>query len=488
MSKQLPPNPHLILSFVKRGLRWPQVIAEFVDNAFDEAAGDARSILIEIDKGSVSITDYGRGIEDINRLGILGASASYQHEGNIGQYGVGAKAWMCQAQKLEVETCFAGRLHRHTFDLAPVLKSLEKGDPRWLTGYAGKGRAATESFSRLTMRSFHPDRTPLILPALVNELQRMYWPGLLAGRTIEIIDKRRRPKVEVAVKPLKPASWSDVRMFSSEVNGRPYKATIGILSESIGAYSGLWIGHLYRTICVEKSLPSRALPARVHGQIELSSAWRHALSNYKDEIIEDRELLLLDIESRAAGILDLADEFTEDMRFENIAAEIQSVATKALEDGASKTTGSNRGSDGPRKPSGERAEKPKESEAQADEPAEKTPENGEDFSSGIRYGFRRLGHDTIGSVEIHGRTVTVILNSQCPKIEAVSRQPRYPGIYLAIGNEIAAKCDELGPSEIETLFGGMLGDAGGSEKRIDMKRAIRAWWGFVADEQVEAAA
>jgi len=230
MTTQLPPNAHLLLSFINRGLPWAKVLAEFVDNAFDDAAGNSREVVIELHKGEVSITDYGRGIEDINRLGTLGASASYHHEGNIGQYGIGAKAWLCKAEKSECET-----------------------------------------------------ETPKPKP-------------------------RPKPRADL--------------------------------------FDGL-----------------------------------------------------------------------------------DSVGT------------------------------------------------------GIRFRWQHLGHDTLGAVSLVGRSVTVTLNRDCPKLEAQSRQPKYPGLYLTIGNELAMKCTELTVSEIEDNFGAMLGSASGSEHKADMMRAIRVWWGFVAEEE-----
>jgi len=495
MSTQLPPNAHLLLSFINRGLPWAKVIAEFVDNAFDDAAGNSREILIELRKGAVCITDFGRGIEDLNRLGTLGASASYHHEGNIGQYGVGAKAWLCKAAKLDVETAHAGRAHKHTFNLLPTLKALRQKLPEipWLNAYTGKGRTTTErSFTRLTLREFHSGAGAIITPALISELQKRYWPGLLDGRTILIRDRRRRPLSDFTVDALAPPSWSDHLSFESAVNGRRYKATLGVLSENVGAYSGLFVGFLFRNICVEKALPNRAVPPRVHGQIELSGDWRHALSNYKDEIIEDREALLLDIEQRAATILDLADEYAEDLRFENISLELEPVIAEALREGKGnlrlvKPARTEREDEQPRpkREDTERAEKD-EQEPKEKAKAENDNDDGAGNATGVRLRWQHLGHDTLGAVSLVGRAVTVTLNRDCPKLDAQSRQPRYPGVLLAMGNELAMKCMELTVSEIEDLFGAMLGPAAGSENKADMMRAVRVWWGFVAEEHEAA--
>jgi len=488
MSTQLPPDAHLLLSFINRGLPWSKVVSEFVDNGFDDAAGNSSEVLIELQNGSVSITDHGNGIEDLNRLGTLGASASYHHEGNIGQYGVGAKAWLCKAKKLDVETVHAGRKHQHTFNLVPILRALkDKRTPTWLNAYSGKGRPTdTPSYTRLTLRDFKSDSGVIVTPALVNELQKSYWPGLLDGRRITIKDNRRRPFSETSVTALAPPSWSDKMTFESSVNGRRYKATIGILSENVGAYSGLFVGFLFRNICVEKSLPNRSVPPRVHGQIELSGDWRHALSNYKDAVIEDRESLLLDIETHAKRILDLADEYTEDIRLDKIALEIESVSAAAI-----------RSAEGhlrlvpPRQRPSMTPKDPETVPADDSEDARKrsvlkdASKTRDDVApvTGIKLEWGHLGNDTLGMVRMKGLQVTVTLNRDCPKLDALSRQPKYPGIYLAIGNELAMQCLELKVSEIEKAFGAMLGEATGSENYPSMMRAIRAWWGFIAEEQ-----
>lgn len=492
--KDLPPDPHLLLSFINRGVPWPKVLAEFVDNAFDTAAGNAQHVRIELRKDRVVVIDEGRGIADVNRLGRLGASGSYHHEGNIGQYGVGAKTWMCKAKKLDVETIYDGRLHKHTFDLGPIVRALDKKDTpkRWLTQYDRAGaRTTAPTRTVLTLRDFRPGAGPIFTPALVAELQRRYWPGLIAGRSITIEDYRKRPATTTEVQPLSPPNWSDHISFESEANGRRYRATLGILTDDVGAYGGLFIGFLFRNICVEKVLPTRAFPARVHGQIELSGDWRHQLSNYKDELIEDKEALLLDIETKAKSLFDLADEYVEDMRLEKIASEIQAVADDELRRalyGNYRSVNKRTFKSGTEP--GEPVEQPgtKHETKPQKEDAPTAPKAQSESASGIRFGWGRFGHDVLGVVSRVDGVVEVKLNRDCPKLEAMSRQPKYPGLYLAIGNEIAMYCLELRPFEIEGVFGGMLGASEGTEDVRQMMNAIRVWWGFLAEEASQAKA
>jgi len=192
MDKTNNPDPHVQLSFINRDLSWPQVIAELVDNAFDEAAGNSPDVTIELHRDKVSVRDSGRGVDDINRLSTLGSSASYHREGNIGQYGIGAKGWMCRAEKLDVETVRDGVRHRHTFSVSHVYLAAKKKKPitHFLRAYTGPGsKTNARSFTQLTMREL--TRGPVIIPALVSELQKMYWPGLLGGKKITIKDFRR---------------------------------------------------------------------------------------------------------------------------------------------------------------------------------------------------------------------------------------------------------------------------------------------------------
>lgn len=495
MTEYLPPDPHVLLSFINRGLPWSKVISEFVDNGFDEAAGNSQTIRIEVRKGSVTIIDFGRGIEDINRLGILGASASYHYEGNIGQYGIGAKAWFCKARRLDVETCHDGRLHRHTFDLRPVLEALaSKRSPPWLNAYSGKGRRVVKSsptYTRVSLRDFHPEAGSIFVAPLIHELQTSYWPGLIDGRKIEIHDYRRRQVIKNTVSSLTPPSWSDRLTFESTVNNRRYKATIGILNDNIGRYSGLFVGFLFRNICIEKTLPNRAVPPRIHGQIALSGDWRDSLSNYKDEIIKDRDALMLDVERLAREVLDEGNDYTEELRLDGVASVLEKTATKAIRANEATLRLVSTKREKPSEPARELAKQEDTDKRSAEKKppvveqasAKNRDQSGENTRPGIHFRFQHLGYDTLGDIGLTDRTVTVTLNQDCRKLEALSHQTHYPGLYLAIGNELAMKCLDLTIAQIEYYFGAMLGEAAGSENRADMMRAIRTWWGFIAEEQ-----
>jgi uncharacterized protein YggU (UPF0235/DUF167 family) len=443
----------------------------------------------------VGVSDDGVGIADIDRLGTLGSSASYEHQGNIGQFGVGAKAWMCKAAKFTVVTARDKRRHIHTFDLRPAMEAIERGTPikRWLSGYNGSGKDHKgPSGSVVLLDDLHTDSGPISIPALIGELERRYWPALRSGIKLVIDDRRRRPNVMHPLRALEPAEWTDKFSFESSVNGRAYKATLGILTNKIGAYGGLFIGYLFRNICIEKRFVERRFPGRLHGQIELSEAWRSALSNYKDDLISDKDALLADIETQAKALIDKADDFVEDWRLNvEVASTIEGVANDALRRSLAgeiqpRTTYSRGTTTASRKRGKKRAKRRSKHEKETPQPTEakKRP-----LVRGMKLGWAARGTDVIGELDIAPNSMTVTLNKECPKLEALSRQPRYPGVYLVMGHVIARHCvRNLRPYEIEEYFSGMLGDAKGSEDINALADAIELWWAFLADEQQEQAA
>lgn len=493
---QLPADPHTLYSFINRGATWADLAKEMVDNAFDAAAGNANEIDIHIGDGFLTFTDSGNGIgKNINRLGTLGASGSFHREGNIGQYGVGAKLWLCKAHKLAVETISNGKKYEHLFNARPILKALAAHKtPPWLNGYEGNGSPTSEkSFTQITLCDLRKG-PPIHLQSLMSELQKTFWIALAHGMKIVVYDSRKgaRTPGKHEITALAPAQWSDLIEFQSSVNGKPYKARIGILSDSIGAYSGLWFGFLHRNICIEKSsLPNRPIPARIHGQIELSAEWRHSFSNYKDQIIDDYELLLEDIEKQAKSIFDLADEYAEDIQLENISLEIEGKVTDALMQALAKKK-KDRGNGGGEKPEHDPDNPIPEIETKldSDENGTKKVETNikQSRATGVKLKWEHLGSDTLYQVRPYDKTIVITLNRDCPKLQAQRRLPNYPGIYLAMGTAIALHCLELIPAQIVSYYSGMLGDAEQSENQQQMIQSIIAWWGFVANESKSAQA
>jgi hypothetical protein len=467
------------------------VVSEFIDNAFDEDGGNATKVELHIWPDELSVRDNGRGISDINRLARLGDSGSvYTNGDNLGQFGIGAKAWMCRGGRLIAQTIHEGMEHLHIFNLRSFMKAHERRDPNppHLLAYEGKGRKTSEaSFTQVTIADFFGSaKKPIVLPALMDDLQERYWPALKKGLEIKIIDARKTPQEIKPLIPLTPPSWTNNISWESSVNDKKYSAEVGILSEGIGRYSGIFVGCLYRTIEKMKVLSTLSLPPRIHGQVVLSKEWKESLSNYKDKIVneDDREGLLRDIEKHAATVIAEAEEYTEDLRLENIALEIERVANAAMKSSEGNLRLVRDRKPGPPNPGPPHPPRPKPHIKPTKLHIAVDNEKERDTNSGIRFRFEPLGHDTMGEVRILGRSVLVALNKECPKIEAVSKERKYPGLYLEIGTQLADYANtNMNVDEIEDLFGGMLKTAAGTGKKEQMCKEIRLWWGFEAMEE-----
>jgi len=199
------------------------------------------------------------------------------------------------------------------------------------------------------------------------------------------------------------------------------------------------------------------------------------LTNYKDGIVEEREALRQDIETHAKDILDRASEYAEDIRLEKVGLELKQLAEGAMRGKGSLTLVSKE----------KRAEKP-EGEGRAIEKGSRSRNRDEGeraTSTGISFRFQALGHDVLDAVEIAGKSVVITFNKTCPKLDYMTRQPQYPGLFLMVGRALARKCMELDRVEIERLFKPMLGSALGSEDKIKMANALEVWWGFAGEEE-----
>lgn len=490
------PDPHLLFSVIKDFRGWATAFCEFADNTFDAAAGNAAALKIILSKDRVVFGDSGRGIPDINVLARLGASPSFGAEGpTLGQYGVGAKrTWMSCAGQLTVDTAHAGLRHRHTFDVTDAIDAFKKktGNVAWLRKYKGAGvRTQGDSYTTLTLKGIHPWLPPLIAEALVRKLEINYWPAVKGGKTIEILDRRRRPFKRYTVEPLAPPEWTDRETFESAINGRRYTATVGVLTENIGRYKGLHFGYAYRNICVEHRLATRNLPVRVHGQIALSDDWRHTLSPDKTEIVEDRELLLSDIEKLAAEVIEKADSYEEDLRLENIATKITLVVGRRIRNvsgGQGRVAPLNTGGAGGDREKADGQPDKDSTDRTRERPSKPKDPKGNKVTGGVKVRFEPMGSHDLDAVEWNEREklLTIALNNDCPKIQACSIQPRYPGLFLICGAAHARWVREnLTASDIDRLFGAMLGKSRGDSVAA-MAEAIRVWWGFEAEEDERA--
>jgi hypothetical protein len=483
-------SPHSLYRLITENRPWNEFIYEAIDNSLEDVSGNADLVTIVIGRTSVTIADDGRGISDMNRLARPGASGSYSHAGALAQYGFGAKIWMCKGRKLTVTTVHDGRRHKFIFDTKPVEQSDFK---RWITGYGGDGTPTDKSSgTKLIISELRKNVGSVIIPSLMAELQRRYWIGLRNGKKIVIRDERKSVRT-YEVSTLAPPSWSDTISFSSEGDGQPYRAKIGILNESVGSYHGLFMGYSFRTIVIEETFPSgRILPARIHGQVELSTAWRHCFSMTKDKIVKLRDELLSDIEEKAKEVLDKAESLTTQIRLKEVALKLQSGVIAALfKHGRGRSplpVADASGGD-----EGSKSLKPVESTEKRKRPKTDQPVRHDDVH-GIEVKFESLGYTDTAIVAVGSdwKTCIVTLNKDCPKIAHIydPRNTRYPSLFLMLGYELAHFSTRLDAAQSRVLFRGMLGEASSSDDKEVIRKAILAFFAFIAgeDEKMGAAA
>ena len=481
---RLAPTPYIMESLINADhWDWPKAYAEFIDNSFGQSAGRAESVTIDIKRNATVISDDGRGIRDLKECFILGASTSKFSKSDIGRYGVGAKhasVWMgknyyVQSVRNGVKKSFAINWDK-----------VRQGDS-WpqFNAYREIDQSAPPG-TVTSIKGFWPSRKKIVLSFLERHLSEWFAPALEDGRSITIIDHRPRGgSVTRELVPWRPSGWSDKLKFEGSVDGRPYTAEVGILSNSYSSDCGLRICFAHRVVTRVTRLDGNALPVRFFGYVRLGDEWKDRLATNKTEIVDSQDLeqeLLSRPEMQK--LMALAEEYQQAFILEGIVPRVEALVNTALklaDTGEHRVERTSAKSTGISDPGSEPKSRPP-----ADENSRDTSPADPDRASGLRISVQNLGGHMIGKVQDSDDSLTVVINGDCPHCKAAldeaTTRPggNYPTLFSVIGSILSIHARLSGRDWLEQRLKVTVDNDTISELEMFLN-----WWFFKVAAKVE---
>lgn len=326
----LAPTTGILLTAMQSGMSYIDAAAEFVDNAFGPAAGNADTIWIADARDAVIFLDQGNGVRDINLLFRLGDGDSRNSAQDIGRFGVGSKfGALTFGQDVEVHTVRDGRYHNFRVDWEKVLES-----GKWPAEYDGKGRnirnapkAVRKGGTMIVVRKTFDHKRRPFEATWVTELGSRFQVALLDGKDIRFsranslnsfLSGRSKGEISIAEKfeAMLEESLTD-RGVADIVLGSNLDCEImfGKLQTGNRKLSGVHVSFGGRTIeIIDRVFNDKGeeikLPGKFFARVDLSDGWKEHLNFNKTKIVNYRDELLAAIYKAAQPLIDsmLGDE------------------------------------------------------------------------------------------------------------------------------------------------------------------------------------
>jgi hypothetical protein len=324
--KRLEVGAAILPLFFNNKMSTNDALSEQIDNAFCPAAGDATTCTIEFRRGSVTVSDDGVGVRDLNVLLTPGESGSRYDEDDIGSYGIGGKFGMFHfGKKVTVKTLREGQMFSHTVDFGLALKS-----GKWPYRFdASIWRPPVKNFRGTTIEitDLHRGRHRPTYASICDTLAHRYLLAIRAGRKIVVRWPGSKGMEERVLNPEDVVALfeQDVKEFHGEINGKRFTVVAGDTKNYNPGYNGLWIGYGFRFIARERNLNNRGLPSRFYGRVILGREWKTSLAPDKTDIIEDKDELLAKVYELLADWIELLRSQSEELRTEKINAKLSSL-------------------------------------------------------------------------------------------------------------------------------------------------------------------
>lgn len=485
---QILPKTHILQGIVAADNWTPaKAISEFVDNSFGDAAGNADLVVITICKNSIYIDDNGDGMESVASLFILGQSGSFASTSDIGRYGRGAKeACIWLGEHTFVET-FKG--HKKTSCDVDWQRLINQGpDAPWPTIVPYSEIVKECEIGTHIMISGLRRKQSIKMDALARALGETYAMAIRAGKVIRLVDARRTSCVEVDVEPYQPDGWSDIVTFEGCVDGKAYRAEVGVLSDVYSSHTGIRLCYGHRIVERKTQIAGRGIPARIFGYVMLSNGWKENLATNKTQII-DSESLEADILAKCADVFSLAQEYQEDVVIEGLNVQLSSVLTDSFrkdDDGDE---------EGTRKPPKFRKSRSKKKHPcppgvlKTGGVVKLRKDDQKNDMRGLRIKTDRLGEKgRVGVVQEDASGLTISINKDSPLVrKAISDQqgrgrPYTAGYVMMIGFVLAAHAEEQGIKWAEKWFKKKIEQEDGTRLRVS--DAIMVWWSCEATRPI----
>jgi hypothetical protein len=293
----LTPGPSVLLSYQVANLKWPTILGELIDNAYDAGAS---SVTVKLGPGKVcSVSDNGKGCGDMAAMLTLGKHHAHTTT-RLGRYGVGLKAAACWLWgKCDINTYHANKQYGFRVDWAKLARQdiwevpdaivtpCDKDDEGTVIKFSNIIRALPSSYDRL-----------------VDELSYQFTPGLLSGR--QLVFKFPR-KAQIVARPYKSPPLENIVEDEFLVGDRGVRLRVGIVKEGHDNPKPGWtICHYHRVIKHSSQIAGTYSTRRIAGQVFLDDAW--TLNVHKDGVSEGDEELTEAIHERCKDILEIADK------------------------------------------------------------------------------------------------------------------------------------------------------------------------------------
>lgn len=410
-------GPNIFHVFFNQHMPRVDALSEFIDNAFGPAAGNASNCWIKFGKNKVTISDDGVGVRDLNAFMTPGESISRGDAEDIGSYGIGAKYGMFHfGTKVKIDTVREGRRHVHEIDFALAQKRnkmprLYKGD-----GTPTKKRPGTE----ITITNLHEGRHSPSYKYLCDRLAHRYLLAQRAGRKVFISWPHSNGEIELKGEDVVQLFEKDIRVYKSEVNGKPFTVLAGDIKEYHHDLSGLHIGYGFRFITKLEELAGHTLPALFYGRVILGREWKTSLTSDKTEFTQDGDALEEKIYALLEDWIEMLRKLSEEHRTERICTKLSAFSKNLLavsgngkyeQTDEEELSGGGYGGDDE---GGVIGPNPVKRKKLTEEDGEKaaTPQN----ATGVRFQYQPLGEATPYRVGLDSEGLCVTLNSSMPNI------------------------------------------------------------------------
>ena len=325
--REATPVAHMILSKRMADHKPHDMVCELVDNALD---ADAERVWIELGRRSITVSDDGSGMEDINDAIRFGKGTLAPRRGGVlGRYGVGMTDALCKlGPRAEVTTLRGGELRRLRVDWEECLRNghfpyLDEGRPRRAPEIALFDGLCTGSGTRVRI---HGQAPGIQLDKLRRLLTERYTPGIWDGCEIFV---RREGQAWLIVEDMDPGPLSDVIEYDGEIEGMPYHVYGGLMTRRNVVYNRAFIGYAYRF--VEETTELVKGLSTAHLQVFLGEEWKDCLGTHKNRLELKREELFEDIRARAKDWLAAAARKAEALQLTSLALELEEYLTRMAE-------------------------------------------------------------------------------------------------------------------------------------------------------------
>jgi anti-sigma regulatory factor (Ser/Thr protein kinase) len=276
-----------------KGLTFPKLIDELVDDAFGHGAATQVRIIIDTRANTIWVRDNGTGFLDINAATTIGQHTE-EYANDLSRYGQGGTiAAVVLGNRLRLQSTRNGRYHECTWDWEQCIR-----DNQWPLTYRGRGLEPPDDLPQGAVWEIQGIRIRITLQQienLVTELGKTYWPRLEHGSQINVTYRTRTGEREWSVEaPAPPASVSLVS-FRSHVTTED-GLILGFQGEG-GYGTDLTSAQSFASIAVaDRVIDQTRRPfdglTKLWARIRLDPVWRNYTSTIKsDGLVEYEEEL-----------------------------------------------------------------------------------------------------------------------------------------------------------------------------------------------------